>query len=170
MIEYLSDTLPLGQAPVAASSEFAQLGRRMTREIRLADPFSRTALEGLSWELVALFARHARRDEPNPSALAARARAAIIAHLDRPLSIARLAVLCDIHPARLARIFRGEMGIGLGEYQRALRLGEALRLIGQTDTPLSEVALACGFCDQSHLSRAFKAAYGCTPAAFRRGS
>lgn len=170
MVEYLSEGLPLGEAPVAASSEFARLGLRMMREIRLADPFSRTVLDGLCWELIALFARHARRDEPSQNTLAARARATVLAQLDRPLSIARLAALCDIHPARLARAFRSEMGIGLGEYQRAVRLGEALRLIGQTETPLSEVALACGFCDQSHLSRAFKAAYGCTPATFRRGS
>ncbi|WP_297512742.1 AraC family transcriptional regulator [uncultured Caulobacter sp.] len=170
MLDYLSDRLPLAEAPVAVSSEFARLGRRMTREIRVADAFSPTAIEGLSWELIALFARHAGRDETGESAIVAKAREAMVAHLDRPLSVARLAALCDVHPARLARAFRRETGLGPGEHQRALRLRQAHRLIGETDTPLSEVALSCGFCDQSHLSRAFKAAYGCAPMAFRRGA
>jgi AraC family transcriptional regulator len=96
------------------------------------------------------------------------ARDFIVAHLDQPLSIARLAELCDVHPARLARAFRRETGVGPGEYQRALRLRHALRLVAETDAPLSEVALACGFCDQSHFSRAFKAVYGCAPKTYRR--
>ena len=35
--------------------------------------------------------------------------------------------------------------------------------------PVAEVAAACGFVDQSHLTRAFKRAFGMTPGVFRRG-
>jgi AraC family transcriptional regulator len=167
MLDYLADRLPLSEAPVADAPELARLGRRMAQEIRLADGYSRTALEGLSWEMVALFGRHAARTETDGSVSVAMAREIIAAHLDQPLSIARLAALCDVHPARLARAFRRELGVGPGEYQRALRLRHALRLVAETDAPLSEVALACGFCDQSHFSRAFKAAYGCAPKTYR---
>ena len=34
--------------------------------------------------------------------------------------------------------------------------------------PLADVALACGFADQSHLTRTFRRLEGMTPAAFRR--
>jgi len=169
MLDYLSDSVPLCEAPFATSPEFARLGQRMAQEIRLADPFSQAALEGLSWELVALFARHARQVETGESVVVAKAREIIAAHLEHPLSMSRLAALCDTHPVRLAQAFRRETGIGPGEYQRAFRLQEAARLLGETRAPLSEIALICGFCDQSHLSRAFKAAYGQTPMAFRRG-
>jgi AraC family transcriptional regulator len=170
MLEYLTERLPLAEAPVATAPELVRLGQRMAQELRLADTHSPAALEGLSWELVALFGRHAGHRTTQDSASVARARECIAAHLDQPLSIARLAALCDIHPARLARAFRRELGLGPGEYQRTLRLKHALHLIGQTDAPLSDIAQACGFCDQSHFSRAFKAAYGCAPATFRRCS
>lgn len=170
MLDYLADCLPLAQAPFAVAPELARLGRRMAQEIRLADAHSRAALEGLSWELVALFGRQAGLDVAEGSACVAKARELIAAHLDRPLSIARLAAFCEVHPARLTRAFRRELGLGLGAYQRRLRLEHALRLVGETSVPLSEVALACGFCDQSHFSRAFKAAYGAPPADVRRRS
>jgi AraC family transcriptional regulator len=170
MLDYLADCLPLAQAPFTVAPELARLGRRMAQEIRLADPYSRAALEGLSWEMVALFGRQAGRDVAEGSACVAKACEGIATHLDQPLSIARLAALCDVHPARLTRAFRRELGMGPGAYQRRIRLEHALRLVGETDAPLSEVALACGFCDQSHFSRTFKAAYGEAPANVRRRS
>jgi AraC family transcriptional regulator len=170
MLDYLADGLPLAEAPATGAPEIARIGRRMADEIRLADHHSRAVLEGLSWELIALFSRHAGRDQAARAGAASQAREVIADHLDQPLSIARLAALCDTHPARLTRAFRRQFGVGPGEFQRRLRLEQALRLVDQTDMPLGEVALACGFCDQSHLSRAFKAAYGCAPAAFRRRS
>ena len=170
MLDYLTDRLHLAEAPFAVAPELVRLGQRMAQELRVADAYSRLALEGLSWELIALFGRHARHRENEGSACVAKARACIDAQLDQPLSIAQLATRCDVHPARLVRAFRRELGVGPGEYQRALRLKHALRLVGETDMPLSDVALACGFCDQSHFSRAFKAAYGCAPTAFRRCS
>jgi len=170
MLDYLADRLPLAEAPVAMAPELLRLGRRMAQELRIADAHSRMALEGLSWELIALFSRHANHREEACSSSVAKARACIAAQLDQPLSIAHLAALCDVHPARLVRAFRRELGVGPGEYQRTLRLKHALQLVGETDAPLSEVAQACGFCDQSHFSRAFKAAYGCAPATFRRCS
>lgn len=170
MLDYLGDRLPLAEAPSAAATALVRLGRRMVEELRLADEHSGAALEGLSWELVALFGRHGGGTEAQSPARVAEARDHIAAHLHQPLSVARLAALCEVHPARLTRAFRRAFGVGPGEYQRALRLKQALALVGETDTPLSEVALACGFCDQSHFSRAFKAAYGCTPTTFRRRS
>ena len=49
-----------------------------------------------------------------------------------------------------------------------LRLSEARRLLRDGEAP-AEVAAACGFADQSHLTRWFRRAYGLPPAAFVRG-
>jgi transcriptional regulator GlxA family with amidase domain len=40
----------------------------------------------------------------------------------------------------------------------------------KTDTPLADVALACGFADQSHFTRVFSAATGLPPGAWRRAT
>ena len=170
MLDYLASHVRLVDAPFAMAPALVQVGRRMASEIRLSDAHSQAALEGLSWELIALFGRLADRRDTASSAAVLRARECIAAHLDQPLSMARLAALCDSHPARLTRAFRRELGIGPGEYQRRVRLEHAQRLVADTELPLSEVALVCGFCDQSHFSRAFKAIYGDTPSHLRRRS
>jgi transcriptional regulator GlxA family with amidase domain len=48
-------------------------------------------------------------------------------------------------------------------------LGHAAHLLVNTEDAVVDIALATGFCDQAHFSRAFKAATGRTPTAFRRG-
>jgi AraC family transcriptional regulator len=48
------------------------------------------------------------------------------------------------------------------------RLEKAQELLGGTDLPLAEIALATGFSDQSHFSRRFRDHLGTTPSAFRR--
>jgi AraC-like DNA-binding protein len=47
---------------------------------------------------------------------------------------------------------------------------EAARRLADTDQPLAEIALACGFCDQSHLTRTFRRRTGLTPGAWRRAA
>ena len=37
-----------------------------------------------------------------------------------------------------------------------------------TDEPLSQIALACGLCDQSHFTRVFRRIVGESPNAWRR--
>ena len=47
------------------------------------------------------------------------------------------------------------------------RIRRAAAVLATTDTPIAHVALDVGFADQSHLTRAMKAAVGTTPARFR---
>jgi AraC family transcriptional regulator len=169
-LDHLAGRLRLDDAPSTRSPEIARLGQRMAAELTLDDPFSPVVLEGLSWALIGLFGRGAGRLAAAPSTHVAAACEHMAADLVRPVSIEALAAVVGRHPAWLTRAFRRELGHTPGEHQRRLRMARAAELIGDARMPLSEVALACGFCDQSHLTRAFRAAFGCTPSAFRRRS
>jgi AraC family transcriptional regulator len=85
-----------------------------------------------------------------------------------PVSAAHLARTLALHPAYLARAYRAGMGEGLGETQRRRRVERASALLRRTPMPLAEIALAAGFCDQSHMNRSFRAVLGRTPLAVRR--
>jgi hypothetical protein len=45
---------------------------------------------------------------------------------------------------------------------------QAQKVLDQTDIPLSDIALGCGFADQAHLRKQFRVVTGETPAAWRR--
>lgn len=62
----------------------------------------------------------------------------------------------------LARHFRAHLGTSPYRYLVMRRLAHARELISKGES-LAHVAIACGFADQSHLTRAFKKAYGLTP-------
>lgn len=63
--------------------------------------------------------------------------------------------------------FRAQVGLAPRTAGRVLRFAAASRLVGTGATPLAEVAAACGYADQAHLTRAFRALAGTTPSAYR---
>lgn len=83
------------------------------------------------------------------------------------VSIAELARTAGVHPVHLARVFRQHMGCTPSDYLRKRRLERAATLLRATRRPLSDIALHCGFVDQSHFANAFKRFTGSTPRAYR---
>ena len=55
----------------------------------------------------------------------------------------------------------------IGELIRRRRVQHASHLLAHSRTPLAEIALICGFSDQSHLSFLFKRYMGLSPSKFR---
>ncbi len=66
------------------------------------------------------------------------------------------------------RAFKRRYGLPPHAYQMAVRLGLARRLLSRGAAPV-DVALECGFGDQSHFNRHFKRAFGITPLHYARG-
>lgn len=91
-------------------------------------------------------------------------------HLDEPIGLGEVAAGLRVSRSRLADVFRRETGLTIGELVRATRVERACRELRTTGWPLNEIALACGFYDQSHLSRAMRETVGLSPAAYRRQS
>jgi AraC family transcriptional regulator len=84
------------------------------------------------------------------------------------LAIADLAATAAVHPVYLARAFRKHFGTSPGEYIRRRRVLRVQRLLADTQLPLAEVALQCGFSDQSRMTHAFTNDFGIPPGQYRR--
>jgi AraC-like DNA-binding protein len=82
------------------------------------------------------------------------------------VSSAALERLTGVSRFALARHFRQRLGTSPHRYATMRRLEHAKRLL-DAGTPLAQAAAACGFADQSHMTRQFKQAYGVSPGAWR---
>ena len=54
------------------------------------------------------------------------------------------------------------------EYLRTVRLQSACKLLMETDTPVTEIAQACGYSDQHYFSYCFKKYAGLSPNMLRQ--
>lgn len=98
-----------------------------------------------------------------------RVRAYVEAHLEQRVTLAQLAALVQRSRGHFISAFRESTGTTPHAYLRALRVARAKQLlVKQLDRPLSDIALACGFSSQSHLTDAFRKLTGTTPASYRR--
>ena len=89
-------------------------------------------------------------------------------HLACGLDLKMMADVLGLTPCLFARQFRSSFGRPPYAYVTAQRMARAKRLLARTEAPIKAVALDCGFSDQAHLTRMFRAATGKTPAVFRR--
>lgn len=92
----------------------------------------------------------------------------IDATLDSTLDLKLMASALDMTPCAFSRQFCQSFGSPPYAFVKARRLEKARRLLATSDLPIKAVAADCGFCDQAHLTRMFSAAFGETPAVFRR--
>ncbi|MFB2532568.1 GlxA family transcriptional regulator [Paracoccus sp. p3-h83] len=85
------------------------------------------------------------------------------ANLEDPISPAILAEQVGMSTRQLERLFRRYLHRSPKRYYMEIRLAKARNLLMQTDLPVIEVALACGFASPSHFSKCYRAQYGSTP-------
>lgn len=151
----------------------AALGARLRRELAAGDACAPLAAEGIALELLAAAVRH---EPTRASAVAPRWVRAVRDRLHEeaspsggaPPPLGELAATAGVTPTCLAQAFRRAYGTSVGAYVRALRLSHARMLLIGEERPLSDIALTCGFYDQSHFTRLFKRETGVTPARYRR--
>ena len=86
---------------------------------------------------------------------------------DAPPSTQAIAAALDLHPAWLARAYRAAVGEGLQDTTRRRRVERAVALLRRTDDAASDIAVAAGFFDQSHMNRGFRQMLGRTPSRVR---
>ena len=84
-------------------------------------------------------------------------------YLNVPLTLAQLAELADLSSSQFARLFKESTGIPPHRYQLRARIERSQELLLSSKEPLSEIAIATGFADQSHFTRVFRNFTGATP-------
>jgi len=92
----------------------------------------------------------------------------ITAHLDGDPTIAQLAAQCGLSPGYFARAFRRTTGVTAHQWLMRKRIERAQELLVRGRLGLAEVAVICGFADQSHLSRVFTKFNGMSPGRWRQ--
>lgn len=79
-----------------------------------------------------------------------------------------LADRLGLSPRQLQRLFRQHLDTTPQAYARAVRLRQAAWMLRHTDKAIAAIASDCGFADAAHMGRAFRAAHGMAPGAWRR--
>lgn len=82
--------------------------------------------------------------------------------------VAELAARAGLSSRQLQRRFRTLFGVGVKEFVLRSRIQAAAASLRTTSAPIAEVALECGFYDQSAFTRQFRARTGMTPRRYRR--
>jgi AraC-like DNA-binding protein len=87
---------------------------------------------------------------------------------DGDLTLATLARECGLSVGHFAHMFRKTVGLPPYRWLLDQRIERAKSLLRTSRLSLADVAVSCGFFDQSHLTRCFKKLVGVTPGAWRR--
>ncbi len=88
-------------------------------------------------------------------------------HLDRDLSLTKLASMINISPTYFASLFKQAIGIPPHQYVIQQRVERAKMMLKRTDLAIAEIALQVGFSSQSHLTQHIKRFTGKTPKQIR---
>ncbi|MDQ0316941.1 transcriptional regulator GlxA family with amidase domain [Amorphus orientalis] len=89
------------------------------------------------------------------------------ANIDEPLSLVDIAGYVGLSRRQIERLFRTGLGMSPARYYLEVRLDRARHLLLQSNMPIVDVAIACGFVSASHFSKCFREMYGQSPAQTR---
>jgi transcriptional regulator GlxA family with amidase domain len=88
-------------------------------------------------------------------------------NLEGTVSIVLLAGVACLSPFHFARAFKQSTGVTPRDYLIQRRVERARELLADTNLPISEIAVATGFADQSHCARRFREHVGLSPRDYR---
>lgn len=92
----------------------------------------------------------------------------IHSHYDDALRLPLLAEMAGLSVYQFDQRIRALFHLSAGQYLVKVRIDAACQRLSATREPIAQIALACGYSDQSAFSRQFKQAVGISPLAYRK--
>ena len=157
----------LEPSPDIHGGETLWLAMRVYREFSRGGAGSSLTIDSLAAEMLAAAARARTYEETRAPAWLGRITDRLRAEFAQKLTLDALSKDAGVHPVHLSRVFRKFYRRPIGDYVHRLRVLAACRQMRNGEARLADMAVALGFADQSHFTRAFKAITGTTPAAFQ---
>jgi AraC-like DNA-binding protein len=91
----------------------------------------------------------------------------VAVHLNSRIDLGDLAGAMHLNRRKFDRTFKASFGCTPGQYVRRMRVARAQNLMTISRDPLHQIAMECGFADQSHFSHCFRRVVGESPAVWR---
>jgi AraC family transcriptional regulator len=145
----------------------AALGERLYREFRQKDDVSQLGVEGVMLQLLLTDGEASTPRRSQVPSWLLRIREMLREQEHARLTLAELSLCAGRHPVQVSRQFHRHFGCTISEYLRRVRIARAQSLLACDDLEVSEIALACGFSDQSHFTKAFRRLTGVPPHRYR---
>lgn len=120
-----------------------------------------TGLAGLSRDL------HAPDEAQEDYAAVAKALRYLERNLDQPLRVPELAERAGLSTYQFERRVRRIFGLNPRQFLSKVRVDTACRQLRESSRPIAQIALDCGYADQSAFARQFRTTVGMTPRQFR---
>jgi len=89
-------------------------------------------------------------------------------NLAEPLTRDEVARACNMSYGYFSKIFHQKTGYTFTDLLNKFRIEKACTLLDETGLNINQVALECGFTDQSYFSKVFRRYHGISPLAYRR--
>ncbi|MFS0725899.1 helix-turn-helix transcriptional regulator [Paenibacillus sp. 1P07SE] len=155
-----------------ADSHLAGLLAQVDREDSDPDGYSRVVVAACAAQILAAIAR--RLGLPaGPRPVIPPMMTAVLSHIDehygRRITLDELAAIAHMSPTAFSKAFTKTNGIGPAQYIKRRRIGQAIRLLEETDRTVIDIALDCGFTNISNFYKAFHSLTGQAPGDYRGG-
>jgi len=164
--------LDLRKLPASRTTKFIPQVRQLITEVRTemndSDSYTNAAVRGRLLQLLAALGRELDHHRLARGQWMAAVRDAFEREFPAQPDIELLAESLGMTPTQLCSAYRQQCGQSLKQGWQDFRLRQVCKKLLDSDMPLAQVALECGYYDQSHFTHSFSRVMKCTPSAFRR--
>ena len=145
----------------------AALGARLHQELLTADQLSPLDVEDAALQLLLAREPAGRAGRRNAPRWVLRIGEQLREELAARFALLAIARSVGRHPVQVSRQFHQHFGCTMSDYVRRARVARAQALLRHTALRIIDIALACGFADQSHFTNAFRRVTGVPPGRYR---